>query len=58
LTNGEIGEALGVTEKTIEKHVSSLLQKLELPTRTALAFWALQNPLPEGESGFSVCEGL
>jgi RNA polymerase sigma factor (sigma-70 family) len=56
LTNGEIGEALGVTEKTIEKHVSNLLQKLELPTRTALTAWVLQNPLPEGESGFSACE--
>ncbi len=56
LTNGEIGEALGVTEKTIEKHVSSLLQKLELPTRTALASWVLQNPIPEGELGFSACE--
>ncbi len=51
LTNRQIGESLGLTEKTIEKHVSSLLQKLRLPTRTALVSWALQNPLPEMKGG-------
>jgi hypothetical protein len=48
LISGEIGEALGVTEKTIEKHVSNLLQKLELPTRIARASWVLQHPILEG----------
>ncbi len=50
-TNGEIGETLGVTEKTVEKHVSSLLQKLGLSTRTALVSWALQNLLPKMKGG-------
>jgi hypothetical protein len=44
----KIGEARAVIEKTIEKHVSNLRQKLTLPTRTARASWALQHPILEG----------
>jgi DNA-binding NarL/FixJ family response regulator len=36
LYNGEIGQALAISEKTVEKHVSNILRKFQTKTRTQL----------------------
>jgi non-specific serine/threonine protein kinase len=41
LSNREISAQLGFTERTAEAHVSNILQKLELASRTQLAAWLL-----------------
>ena len=41
-TNSQIGRALFVSERTVESHVSSILRKLDLPTRTAAAAWVIR----------------
>jgi non-specific serine/threonine protein kinase len=40
LSNREIAERLVIGERTVESHVSHLLAKLNLPSRTRLASWA------------------
>ena len=42
LTNGEIASSLGVSERTVESHVSSLLRKLQVANRRELADLASQ----------------
>src|SRR5215813_14597775 len=37
LTNAQIGDALFISTRTVESHVSSLLRKLRLPDRRSLA---------------------
>ncbi|WP_311377001.1 response regulator transcription factor [Actinobaculum massiliense] len=39
LTNREIGEKLGVAEKTVKNHITSLLSKMGLQRRTQVAAW-------------------
>lgn len=39
--NQEIADALSVTEKTVEWHVSNSLRKLDFRARTELAVWAI-----------------
>jgi DNA-binding NarL/FixJ family response regulator len=41
LSNRKISEQLGITEKTAEAHVSSILRKLELTSRAQLAVWVV-----------------
>ena len=41
LTNREISQQLGFTERTAEAHVTNILQKLQLASRTQLAAWLL-----------------
>jgi DNA-binding CsgD family transcriptional regulator len=48
-TNREIAEALGVSVNTVRTHVSSMLAKLDLPDREALATWEGQ-PAPESRA--------
>ena len=43
LTNGEIGERLGIGEKTVRNHVSAVLGKLGLTRRTQAAVYAVQH---------------
>lgn len=43
LTNGEIGERLGIGEKTVRNHVSAMLGKLGLTRRTQAAVYAVQH---------------
>ena len=39
LSNREIGEKLGVAEKTVKNHITSLLSKIGLQRRTQVAAW-------------------
>jgi DNA-binding NarL/FixJ family response regulator len=42
----QIAEALFISEKTVEKHRSSIIQKLKLPSeKNALLIWAIKNNL-------------
>jgi len=47
LSNNEIAEALFITEKTVKTHVSNVLGKLNLPSRTQAALYALKKGLIE-----------
>lgn len=46
LTNRQIGEALGIAEKTVKNYVSSLLSKLGLERRTQAAVFQLEHAHP------------
>ena len=37
--NREIGEILGCSSRTVQKHVEHILEKLHLETRTAVCVW-------------------
>jgi predicted ATPase/DNA-binding SARP family transcriptional activator/DNA-binding CsgD family transcriptional regulator len=41
-TNRRIAKELGITERTVETHVSKVLRKLGLGTRTQIAAWAIE----------------
>ncbi len=45
LSNIEISAKLGISEKTVKNHVSSILKKLDLMDRTQIAIFALKNKL-------------
>lgn len=45
LTNREIAEELCLAEKTVENHVGRILVKLDLPSRTRLAAYAVERGL-------------
>ncbi|MFE7846321.1 response regulator [Microbacterium sp. NPDC057407] len=47
LTNRQIGEKLGIAEKTVKNYVSSLLSKLGLERRTQAAVFHLEHREPE-----------
>jgi DNA-binding NarL/FixJ family response regulator len=47
-TNRQIASRLGVTERTARTHVSNILAKLGLSSRTQLAMWAVREGLVEG----------
>jgi non-specific serine/threonine protein kinase len=49
LSNRQIAEALAISEKTAESHLSHILSKLELPSRARLAVWAAGEGLPTAE---------
>ncbi|BAQ63522.1 response regulator transcription factor [Geminocystis sp. NIES-3709] len=44
-SNKDISQALGVSQRTIESHVSNMLNKTGLHNRTELSRWAIQNEL-------------
>jgi DNA-binding NarL/FixJ family response regulator len=44
-TNRQIAQELFLSERTIENHVSKVLRKLELASRTEIAAWATQQRL-------------
>lgn len=48
LRNRAIGERLGMAEKTVRNHVSSVLLKLQVPDRTSAALKAREAGLGEG----------
>ena len=41
-SNKELADDLGITEKTVKTHVSNLLSKLKLPSRTQAALYAVR----------------
>lgn len=43
-TNGQIGHELGISVKTVEKHVSAVLRKLRVTNRTQVTRWVLEHP--------------
>ncbi|MBN1217748.1 MAG: response regulator transcription factor [Anaerolineae bacterium] len=45
LTNQEIAEKLSISERTVGKHVSNILDKLHLANRTQVALYALRRGL-------------
>ncbi len=45
LTNRQIAERLVVSEHTVHRHVTNILRKLDLPSRTAAAAWAVRSGL-------------
>ncbi|WP_422448143.1 response regulator [Thermoanaerobacterium sp. DL9XJH110] len=45
MNNYEISSKLGISEKTVKNHVSSILRKLNLMDRTQVAVFALKNKL-------------
>ena len=45
LANREIADKLNVSQRTVESHVSNMLNKTRLHNRTELARWAIQNHL-------------
>jgi DNA-binding CsgD family transcriptional regulator len=46
LTNAEIGEALWISTGTVRKHVEHVLERLEVPNRTAAAILYAHSPVP------------
>ncbi|MFC5731604.1 response regulator transcription factor [Nocardioides vastitatis] len=44
-TNAEIAANLHLSERTVHRHVSNILTKLGLPSRTAAAIHAVRNGL-------------
>jgi ATP/maltotriose-dependent transcriptional regulator MalT len=48
LTNRQIAERLVVSEHTVHRHVTNILRKLDLPSRTAAAAWAVRSGLLDG----------
>ena len=46
LTNREIGERLHLAEKTVKHHMTNILQKLQVRTRTEAALLAVQHGVP------------
>ncbi|MGN8551352.1 UNVERIFIED_CONTAM: response regulator transcription factor [Microbacterium sp. SLM126] len=46
LTNRQIGDHLGIAEKTVKNYVSSMLSKLGLERRTQAAIFQLEHPSP------------
>jgi two-component system, NarL family, response regulator LiaR len=45
LANKQVARELGITESTVKTHVSHILSKLELPSRTQLALYAARTGL-------------
>jgi DNA-binding NarL/FixJ family response regulator len=45
MSNGEISQKLGISDKTVKNHVSSILRKLNLMDRTQVAVYAIKNKL-------------
>ncbi len=45
MSNREIAEELNVSQRTVESHVSNMLNKTGLHNRTELSRWAIQNQL-------------
>ena len=44
-TNREIADALGISERTVDRHVSNLYTKLDVSTRAAATAWAYEHDL-------------
>ena len=47
-TNRAIAEGLAISERTVDRHVSNILSKLDLPSRTAATAYAYEHGLDLG----------
>ena len=56
LTNRQIAERLVVSEHTVHRHVTNILRKLDLPSRTAAAAHAVRSGLLERVARPAICE--
>jgi DNA-binding NarL/FixJ family response regulator len=50
LSNREIAKSLLISERTARTHVSNMLIKLGLPSRTQAALWAVREGVIDGSS--------
>jgi DNA-binding NarL/FixJ family response regulator len=50
-SNRELSEELHITRRTVESHVTTMLSKLALASRTQLAVWAIEHGLESPEGG-------
>lgn len=50
LTNKEIAARLGISEKTVEKHLESIFRSLEIGSRVEAAVWAARKDLAPSET--------
>jgi len=48
LSNHEIAQRLVVSEKTVKRHVSTIMQELEVGSRVKVALWAYEHGLTAG----------
>ena len=46
LSNRELAERLGITEKTVKTHLTNIFDKLGVSSRVELAMFAVRNHLP------------
>lgn len=53
LSNRQLARALSLSERTVQTHLTSIMRKLNLGSRTEAALWAVREGLPEleGQSG-------
>ena len=56
-TNRQIAHRLGISERTARTHVSSILAKLGLSSRTQAALWALQHGMAPAAPGLNARGG-
>lgn len=42
LTNQDIADQLEISKRTVDNHISNILDKTKMPNRVALVRWALQ----------------
>jgi DNA-binding CsgD family transcriptional regulator len=50
--NAEIGEILGCSSRTVQKHVQHILEKLHVETRTAVCVWWYEHR-PDGDTSLN-----
>jgi DNA-binding NarL/FixJ family response regulator len=50
MTNREIGSFLAISEKTVEKHLESIFQKLGVASRTEVDVWAARDAIHQAEN--------
>lgn len=51
MSNREIGDSLGIAEKTVKNHITSLLAKMRLQRRTQVAAWVASQRSASWRSG-------
>jgi DNA-binding NarL/FixJ family response regulator len=45
LSTREIGYSLNISIETVKEHVQNIMRKLDVPDRTAAAYWAVKRGL-------------
>lgn len=47
MSNQQIADALGITERTVRQHMFNVMQKLDVDNRVKVALWTLRNGVVE-----------